>query len=250
MAEDLNPPSDDDSNNDTLVGAFNSFERDLRLRLHNMLPAKVVSYDRATNLVIVQPMIQYIDTSGRTHDRAELGKIPVQLDGGGGFIISYPIVADDLGWIQANDRDISLFLKTFAISPPNDFRLQDFSSAVFVPDVMTGYTIDAGDDGAMVIQSLDNTIKITLSPDKIRIQHPTLIETEAPNWNHVGILNVDGAITNTGDIDSEGTITGDVDVIGGVPPDSVSLKDHPHTQPNTTADATVQGDTGAPIPTP
>ena len=231
MAE-INPPSGEQANNDSLVGAFESFERDLRLRLNNMLPAKVVSYDRATNLVTVQPMIQYIDTSGVAHDRAKLGEIPVQLDGGGGFVVSYPLVADDLGWIKANDRDISLFLESFTISPPNDFRLQDFSSAVFVPDVMTGYTIDAGDDGAMVIQSLDNTIKITLSPDKITMVHPTLIETSAPNWNH------------TGNMTATGTITGEVDVIS----DTISGKNHVHTQPNTTANATVQGDTGAPKP--
>lgn len=179
MAEEINPPSNEQTDDGTLPGAFNNFERDLRLRLQNMLPAKVVTYDRATNLAVVQPLIQTIDTSLNTDDRPEVGEIPVQLDGGGGFIISFPLVAGNLGWIKANDRDISLFLENFKNSPPNDFRMQDFSSAVFVPDVMTGYTIDAGDDDAMVIQSLDGTVKISLSSSKICVFHPVLVEVRS-----------------------------------------------------------------------
>lgn len=237
MVDETNPASSDPANEDTLVGAFNSFERDLRLRLHNMLPAQVVSYDRATNRVTVQPMIQLLDTSNNSHNRSEQSSIPVHLDGGGGFVISYSLVQGDLGWIKANDRDISLFLQSYDIAPPNDFRLQDYSSAVFVPDVMTGYTIDPSDDEAMVIQSLDGTIKISLSQDKIRIQHPTLIESEAPDWNHVGKLHV------TGDIDSDATITAAVDVVA----DDISVKTHLH-DGSPTAPAGPKSNTGLPLP--
>jgi hypothetical protein len=238
MVDSINPPSFDHANQETLLGAFSSFEQDLRLRLHNMLPAKVVSYDRTLNRAIVQPMIQYIDTSNIAHTRAEVGEIPVQLDGGGNFFVSFPLVPGNLGWIKANDRDISLFLQSYAIAPPNDFRLQDFSSAVFVPDIMFGYTIEAGDEDAMVIQSLDGTIKITLSPDVIRIKHPTLIELEAPDLNFIGDIAHTGLQISTGEIHSDTEVSAK----------TVILTTHTHTQPNTTENATVQGNTGAPIP--
>jgi len=133
-----------------------------------MLPAKILEYNRATNRAKVQPLIMQITENGKVIKRPILMSIPVLQYGGGGFLLSFDLKAGDIGWIKANDRDISKFLSSYTNTTPNTNRLKNFSDGVFIPDVMHNYNINAGDTATL--QSLDGSIKIALNNTSITMQ--------------------------------------------------------------------------------
>lgn len=163
-----NPPSRNPANDDGLLGALRIALQKHQQSVDGRLPVRVVSHDRATNRVSVEHQIQIRTTDGQFINRSRVASVPALVLGAGGFFINFDIQPGNLGWIQACDRDISLFLQGYQKSPPNDGRLHDFSSGVFIPDVMTGYTINADDDGAMVIQNTAGTVRLSLSDSRIK----------------------------------------------------------------------------------
>ena len=194
-------PADDDS----LLGAFRIALRKHLQATDDLLPAQVVSYDRKQNRATVQPIIQVLDTDGNRITRAQNTNLPVLLMGGGNFLLSFHLPPGSLGWIKANDRDISLFLQSHQLQPPNTLRMHSFEDALFIPDVMTGYTIDSEDEQAAVIQSMDGTVKVSLTDDKIKIKAP-MIELEGANS-----INMEA---QTIDIKGKTTISGQTAIIG------------------------------------
>ena len=166
--------SRDPANDDSLTGTFKEVLRKFLQRTDDMLPAMVQNYDRARNLARVQPLIQVVDTEGQRFNRAPLANVPVLLLGGGSFFVSFHLPAGSLGWIKANDRDISLFLQGFANNRPNTRRMHTFEDSVFIPDIMTGYTIAGEDQQAAVIQSTSGAVKISLTNERININAPAI----------------------------------------------------------------------------
>lgn len=158
--------------------------RKMMMQVDGMLPARVVSYDRARNMATVQPLISILTSSGASLPRAPLASVPVLALGGGGFVINFPLKAGDTGWIEASDRDISLFMQQAAEAQPNSQRLHSFSDGRFIPDVFGKYTVAGDDDAAMIIQNYAGTVAVSLHDDKLRLK--------APN------IEFDGNVTQTG----------------------------------------------------
>lgn len=161
-------------NDDTLTGAFKEVLRKFLQKTDDMLPAVVQSYDRNSNLAIVKPFIQMVDTTGIRHDRASV-RVPVLLIGGGEFFISFHLPVGSFGWLKANDRDISLFLQSHNAESPNTARMHSFEDGLFIPDLMTNYSIDDEDQQAMVIQDRASSVKISLNQERITIKAPRLL---------------------------------------------------------------------------
>ena len=208
----VNPPSADPANYDSMTGMFVTILRKYTEGINGKLPASIVSYDRTTNRAVVQPLINILTTSNTQEIRAQIEDVPVYQYGGGGFVINVPLNAGDIGWIIANDRDISNFKETFTLSAPGTFRIKNFADAVFYPNIQKDFIIAAEDEANLVIQKLDGTAKISISPaGTIKIAAPTVI-IEATSTQIQGNLNV------------AGTVTAEVDVVGN----GVSLKTHVH----------------------
>ena len=232
------------ANDDTLTGCFKEVLRKFLQNTDDMLPGMVQDYDRTTNLARVQPLIQIVDTANQTHNRAPVANIPVLLLGGGSFFISFNLPAGSLGWIKANDRDISLFLQGFVNNRPNTERMHNFSDAVFIPDIMTGYTIDSDDADAMVIQNLDGTVKIALSETAIDMVAPAVNVTTTGNTTFQvsgefilnGNMRLRGNILEAGNILTQGNLLNNGVNVGST---------HTHTQPPDSAGDT-EADTGPP----
>lgn len=163
-------PSIDPANEGDLVGALRHILGKELQNLDGMLPAKVIAYDRVKNRATVQPLIMLLTTSHTTVPRASLASVPVYQIGGGGFLLNFNLKPGDLGWIKANDRDISLFLQSHAASAPNTIRKHSFSDAVFYPDVMKGYTIAGEDAENAVLQNLDGSVKLSLAATKLTLK--------------------------------------------------------------------------------
>lgn len=199
-----NNPDIDPANNDTLAGTLQFAFYKLLQGVNGMLPAQVIAYDRTKNRVQVQLLIAVVGTDGSQISRPQIASIPVLLLGGGNFFLSFNLNPGDLGWVIANDRDISLFLQTYSEAAPNTGRIKNFSDGVFIPSVMTGYTIASEDSENVVLQNLDGTVKITLGTGMINISAP-LVTIEG--YNPVSITPSGGTLAVIGDITATGSIT-------------------------------------------
>lgn len=209
-------PSRDPANDDSLTGLLRGFAQKALQNTDDMLPAKIVAFDRTTNRATVQPMIKLLATNGEAISRAQLASVPVLQIGGGGFILNFNLKAGDLGWIKASDRDVSLYLQANGATQyqPNTLRLHSFEDGLFIPDVLTGYTINAEDAENAVLQSLDGSVRVALWSDRVKITAP-LVVIDAAETHCTGDLLVDGTITGTVDVIA-GTISGKTHVHGGV----------------------------------
>lgn len=147
----------------------------LQSSIDDMLPAKIIAYDRDANRATIKPMIAMVTTTGDNISRNQLASIPVLNIGGGGSILSFNLSPGDLGWVKANDRDIADFLKRYSEAVPGTKRIHDFNNGLFIPDVMTGYTIAEEDKENAVLQTLDGTVRVSLFPNKIKITAPLIV---------------------------------------------------------------------------
>lgn len=199
------PPSHDAASEDVLAGSFIEAYKKFLQSTDNMLPARIINYDRTTNRAHVQPMIMVLTTTGERVQRQGTFGVPVYQMGGGGFFMSFNLVAGNLGWIKASDRDMSLFLQSYNESEPNTKRLHSFSDSVFFPDIMKDYTIAGEDAGNMVIQNADASVKISLWPAKIKIKAP-VVEIDSPTTSISGAVTIASTLTVTGQIESSADV--------------------------------------------
>jgi hypothetical protein len=222
------PPSIDGD----LGGALAFIFQKMMQKVDGQLPAKVISYNRATNRAIVQPLISIIGTNGQRVGRAPIAAVPVLVLGGGNFFVNFPLGANDIGWIEASDRDISLFLQSAQQSSPNDGRLHSFEHGRFVPDVFDNYTFTP-DAGAMVISSLDGTTRIVMSAGKIQLFAAEIdINSTTLTINNAGVMTVNTATYNQATTSSSGsTTTGTVNLPANTIINGRQFMNHIHTDP-------------------
>lgn len=211
----------------TLLDVMRSVIGKFSLDLENTLPAKVISFDRERNRVVVQPLILMVMVDGTRVARAEMAEVPVYELGGGGFIVNFPLKPGDLGWIRSTDRDISLFLQTYEEASPNTLRRHSFSDAVFFPDVMTNYTIAQEDADKMVIQTLDGSQKITISDTGMAMVTDKLDITVSGKYTlTANEIEINAAAAMV--VDAETTWTGDITSDSVIKSKGVELDDHDH----------------------
>lgn len=215
MTDEQNPPSKDPADDSTLAGAFRSIFHKLAQRLDVMLPAEVLEYDRPSNTATVRALIAVLTTTGQAVPRASIAKVPVLAFGGGGFVINFPLKKGDKGWIEANDRDISLFMQASAESTPNTVRLHSFEDSRFIPDMFAAFDLaDVGDD-EMTIQHESGGAAITISPTRIRMKAPE-VTIDTGQFTVNGPSHLNGNIEAFGTILSNGVPVDDTHTHGGV----------------------------------
>jgi len=162
-------PSRDPANDGTLLGMVRELLDKFLNSVDDMLPARVLSYDRTTNRATIMPMVKMLTTDGRQVGRAQVASVPVVQLGGGNVALAFKLQAGDLGWIKANDRDISLILQAYKDNAPNTLRKHSFQDAVFIPDVMRGMVIASEDADNAVLQALDGSVRVALWPQFVKI---------------------------------------------------------------------------------
>lgn len=198
-------------------------------KVDGQLPAEIVSYNRVTNRAMVRPLISIISTSGQRVGRAPIAAVPVLALGGGNFFINFPLGPGDIGWIEASDRDISLYLQSSQVASPNDGRIHSFEHGRFVPDVFANYTFTL-DAGAMVISSLDGSTRIVMSAGKIQF-FAADIEFNSTTFtiNNSGTMTVNTATYDQNTTSGAGsTTTGNVNLPVNTTIDGRPFMDHEH----------------------
>ena len=218
------PPAGNAAEDNSLAGVLRFFMTKMQQQTDDMLPAVVISYSRATNRAKVQPLIAFVTTAGEVLPRATVGSVPVYQMGAGGFVLSFPVKKGDLGWIKANDRDLSTFKQSLNPAAPPTQRKKSFEDAMFFPDTMfKGVTISGEDSENVVLQTLDGTVRIALFDDKVKITAPEIV-LDTPLTTVTGEIQAgtNPAYGNTASF--RGNITTTHDVIA----QTVSLHNHTH----------------------
>ena len=203
------PPNLDVANDDDMSGIMNDVLSNWLRGVDDMIPARVVSYNDATNRATVKPLVMLGTTDGQKVSRATVANIPVFRFGGGGFFIRFPLKPGDFGWLKASDRDISLVMQRGGMEDwPNTLRQHSFSHGMFFPDTLKEWVIDGGNADAVVIQSLDGSVCISLHAGKVKI--------DAADIEITGNVQVTGNLAVTGTMLNNGVNVGSTHVHSGV----------------------------------
>lgn len=185
------PPNLDIANDAELSGVMADVLASFLRGVDDMIPARVVSYNESTNRVTLKPLVMMGTTDGRKVSRAQVANIPVFRFGAGGFFIRFPVKPGDFGWLKASDRDISLVMQRGGQEDwPNTLRQHSFSDGMFFPDMLRGWTVAGANADAMVIQSLDGSVCLSLHAGKVQIDAPSVVIN--------GNVQVTGTLTNNG----------------------------------------------------
>lgn len=236
------PPSIDPANDGTMTGMLVQTYKKLLQRTDDMLPAKIISYDRGTNRAQVQPMIVVVTTAGEQVARAPIASVPVFQLGGGNYVLNFPMNPGNLGWIKASDRDLSLFLQAYSTAKPNTGRIHSFEDSVFLPDVMTGWEIQSEDEDNVVLQTLDGSQRIAIWGDRVKITSDNRVVIDAPITEFTGAI-ING--TNPAYDDYAyfgGEIRATDEITAKYGTDDIALSTHVH------VDSGGSGDSGEPKP--
>jgi len=174
MTDASSRPSRDPSMDGTLVGMLTTIlNKFVSTNLDGALPAVVESYDAEKNQASVRPMVKIIATDGRSLDRAILPSVPVfQIGAGKHGLFFNDIQKGDLGWIVANDRDISLYLQSLTSKSPNTDRTHSFEDAIFFPDVLRGWAKESGERASF--QNKAGSVKVALKDLSLELLAPTV----------------------------------------------------------------------------
>jgi hypothetical protein len=223
-------PSGDPADDDSLAGTLRAAFRKFMQQTDDMLPARVVAFDRDKNRATVAPLVAVLTTDRRVIQRAQVASVPVMQFGGGGVVLNFNLKPGDLGWLKASDRDISLFLQSYNASQPNTLRMHSFSDGVFIPEVMRGWTIAGEDAEQAVLQTLDGSVRVSLGDSRLRLA----FDAHTVTLDAAGVTAVAGAnslaVTPAGiTIAGPVTITGAVTTTGGLTVDGIGFGAHKHT---------------------
>lgn len=165
---------------DSIDDILEKFRHRLLFELQVMIPAAIVSYDRATHVAIVQPLNNKCDMSGKELQRAPM-KVTVIRHYAGRYLLDFPLDEGDTGWVIACDRETSL-IKQYnpdekgemkGVNIPGTGETHMYHFGYFIPDrwgdkyntdaehnaQLTG---DAEDAERLVIQSSDGNQKISI----------------------------------------------------------------------------------------
>lgn len=219
----------DDARNNSLDGLIKEISDVISRKIECKLPCVVVKVSTDRKRVSVRPLIRLVDWSGESHQRDTIEGVPVFQYGAGDTLLSFPVAVGDIGWIEAADRDLGVFLQSYSESDPSSRRKHSFSDGVFVPDIMTNFTINSEDGTAVVLQNRNGSTRLALDQNQLRI----VVGTSRIEVNPDNVI-INGA-----------TITEDGDVVTAI---GVSVNNHYHTQGND-SDGDAEQDTSSAVAT-
>ncbi len=232
MADPHATPSRDPADDGSLLGMARAILDKFLQGVDDMLPARVVAYDRAKNRATVVPLVKVLTTDNRQVQRAQIASVPVMQLGAGGVVLSLNLKPGDLGWIKANDRDISIVLQSYSDNAPNTLRKHSFQDAMFIPDVMHGIATVGEDAEHAVLQTLDGNCRVSIWPDRVKLSAGALFITIGPAGIEVkGPVQFDDPVhmQQTLTVDGTSALTGAVTMPGGATIGGIPFGTHKHT---------------------
>lgn len=145
--------------------------------VHTAMPARVESYDVATQKCSVQPLVMNVLRPIEGDDIKEvlpiINDVPVMFPRGGGFFVSLPIAVGDFVLLVFNERSIDKFVTSDGnVTDPVDVRQHNLSDAVAIPgfypfkqpivdDNANDLVMGKDEAGVQLKITADNKVKVT-----------------------------------------------------------------------------------------
>lgn len=148
------------SRSPTLAELFAQLRSSISAELRVSLPARVNSYDATTQTIEAQPLV-HDRTVGEDGTATEtrlpvIPNVPVIFPSGGGFRLTFPLVAGDMVWLVFGDRSIDAWQAQGTALAPVDGRQHVLSDAVAFPGAHPNSAPWSGADESAVTLGLDS----------------------------------------------------------------------------------------------
>lgn len=144
--------------NTSLEGIINNALADNAAHFRVAVPGIVESFDASKQTATVIVACSGTDSDGSEMRLPPLLDVPVSFPRGGGFAVTFPIVAGDEGLLVFSDRCIDGWFQTGSPGIPPDHRLHDLSDACFIPGIGSlGRAISELRTDAIVMRQLEGT---------------------------------------------------------------------------------------------
>lgn len=192
------------------------------------LPAVLESFDASKRTCEVQPTIQarFVDELQQVQwlTLPLLVDCPVMFPGGGGFVLTFPLVKGDEGIVVFSSRCIDAWWQQGEVQVQADLRMHDLSDGFFIPTVRSVPHVEAG------ISTTDVTLRsvdpggpmVTLKPDgSAHVTSPVLVTLQAPLVN----VQATTAIVEAPEVSISGDV---VNVMGVLTINGEPYLDHVH----------------------
>lgn len=139
--------------------------RAMLLETHTSCPAEVVEWDKETRTITAQPVLQRKTKSGDLKTLPPIPRVPIMYPGGDEWEIFWPMAPGDEVLLLVSERSVDKWLKTGGIVDPEDPRIHDLSDAFCIPRTWNLSDVDPAEEGRLVIQKRDGSVRIELADD-------------------------------------------------------------------------------------
>lgn len=157
------------------VSAFRIAFQGMQSELWTTLPAAVVEYNPALRTVSLQPLIQAGRPNTETREM-EWFPLPILLDcpvvfgGGGGYLLTFPLLPGDEGLVMISSRCIDGWWEMGGLQPQMDLRMHDLSDGFFLPGIESKPRITPGISPTDVqLRSKDGLNSISIGPAGVNV---------------------------------------------------------------------------------
>lgn len=176
----------------------------LKADLHTSIPGKVVSFDADAQTAVVRPGIKRFFRGQGWKTLPDLMDALVQFPGGGGYVLTFPLVAGDECWLVFSERAIDSWFASGGEQVPHDYRMHDLSDACVLPGVRSKpHAVTGFNTSGVELRSLDGTAKVQIDGSKnVRVESGGDVVVQAGgtvklNANPAANYLTDGVLTGS-----------------------------------------------------
>lgn len=137
------------------------------------MPGRIESFDAETQTATVQPLLRDVDDDREGNQvvtqLAQLTKVPVVVEGGNGFMITFPVVKGDPVLLHFTDSSLDSWHETGNDADPGDLRTHSITDAVAVlglrskPGALTEF------DGARAVFGKQGGVRIAVDGNVVHL---------------------------------------------------------------------------------
>lgn len=202
--------------------------------IHTAMPGKVISFDSATGLASVQPVMKFRKPDGETIDYPQLAGVPVVFPQALAqqATVAYPVKAGDGCLIIIAEQSLDYWM--YEQETDTDLAF-DLTNAVCIPGLFSKPSAaikEACQKNAVIIDVKSTRLAvgqgyIELTSPEVRMSGNLVVSGSINSGGNVtasGGLTVESSATIGGSIGVKGSVSAAGDVTGG----GVSLKSHTH----------------------
>lgn len=167
------------------AAAFRIAFQGMQADLWTQLPAAVVEYNPAFRTVKLQPLIKGGVPNAETReidwiDMPILLDCPVIFPGGGGYLLTFPILPGDEGLVLISSRCIDGWWELGGIQPQLELRMHDLSDGFFLPGIESKPALTPEVSPTSVqLRSKDGMTSVSLSPEGVNLISPLPINVSS-----------------------------------------------------------------------